>query len=169
MQFQLPVLLKGYLVLELNVYVKFTKIYVTRRNRIIRLELYKDDVLKNRIYDYTLERKIENNLFTYTFLPTDNKDERRRVPFYFADTIEQALAIAASKKYNRKVDLVFVNPVEFIHCWSSDKQTASGFSNCNIERNGDVYYINPSWYNVDITVDPGNVKKLTVGTYTWER
>lgn len=156
---QIPVLLKGYKIIELDIYIKFTKIRLSLRSKIIRFDLFADDTLKNPIDDLTLKHTVEKNLEVYTFLPTDTKEERKRMPYYFADTFEEALNLAASKKYQRKVTVSFVNPVS----------KHSSFSNCDIRIDNGKYIITPAWYRIDIELDVNNIKTLTINTYTWER
>lgn len=117
-----PVLGKLYYCPTYDCYVIIKRFYITSRTRKIRVAVYKIDENDNRIHLYNengLNEEIEkliNTIESYfgsiELIPVDNKEERKRRPFFFAD-LRQALVLLTKKKYRREVTIRLKNEITF--------------------------------------------------------
>lgn len=182
-----PVLGKLYYCPTYDCYVVVKQFYITSRTRKIRVAAYKVDENGNRVTLFndngrnTEIEKLINTIESYfgsiELIPVDNKDERKRRPFFFAD-LREAMNLLNKKKYRRAVTIRLKSPVTFQRQvgWGNNKRQVDvttdllEYQYVEATDNPDIFKLNTyhNYYAAISEVNINDIATLEFGVYSFQ-
>lgn len=175
----IPAIGKLYKVPAFDIYVIFRNISFTRYSTRMSMDLYKDELRKEKSYDYDLEQKIIKQLNELTLVSVTNKAEIKRRPFDYVD-IDGAISLLTTRKRYKNIlcSIDLITPIKFqsqrynytekrVENYESESALWRGYIRANDDG---TLQIKPYYQSgMDIVINPFEIERIKFRLYKFER